>query len=130
MVPPIDPPLPGAFGMDRIEISDVAIWFKHVHARSLLTRLQALEPEGEITLSVNNIIGRWKRMKTGKDGRFVHAIRPIGPMKQVWQDWYKTRKGERVDVQEVQLADEFLTATVNLMAEWSSAEDESAFCDL
>jgi hypothetical protein len=116
--------------MERLEITDVAIWFKHVHAKDLLSRLQALEPEDEILLSVDRVVGRWRRMKTGTDGRPVFAIRPVGPMKDVWNGWYKSRKGDRVDIEAVQLADDFLAATAGLMSEWSSAEDESAFSDL
>jgi hypothetical protein len=116
--------------MERLEIADVAIWFKHVHAKDLLEKLHSLEPEGEILLSVDQVIGRWCRMKTGKDGRPVHAIRPVGPMRLVWNDWYKSRKGERVEVQAVSLADDFLSATASLMSEWSSDDDESAFHDL
>lgn len=116
--------------MERLEITDVAIWFKHVHAKDLLSKLQSLAPEDEIVLSVDRVVGRWQRLRTGKDGRPVHAIRPVGPMKAVWNTWYKSRKGQRVDIHAVQLADEFLSATADLMSEWSSEEDESAFRDL
>jgi hypothetical protein len=116
--------------MEKLEISDVAIWFKHVHAKDLLDRLEALKPEDEIVLSVDRVVGRWKRMKTGKDGRPVHAIRPVGPMKEVWGKWYRSRKGERVEIEAVVLADDLLAATSSLMSEWSSEEDESAFRDL
>ncbi len=116
--------------MKRLEITDVAIWFKHVHAEDLLAKLQSLAPEGEILLSVDRAVGRWQRMKTGRDGRPTYGIRPVGPMKEVWNGWFKSRKGERVEIHAVQLADEFLTATSGLMSEWSSEEDESAFRDL
>lgn len=116
--------------MQKLEISDVAIWFKHVHSKDLLARLESLAPEDEIVLSVDRVVGRWKRMKTGKDGRPVHAIRPIGPMKDIWSVWYKSRKGEHVDVEPVQLADDLLASTSRLMSEWSSDDDESAFRDL
>lgn len=116
--------------MERLPITDVAIWFKHVHDKDLLERLQSLEPEDEILLSVDRVVGRWRRMKTGKDGRPVHAIRPVGPMRDVWNDWYKSRKGDRVAVEAVTLADDFLMATSGLMSEWSSAEDDEAFRDL
>ncbi len=116
--------------MQKLEITDVAIWFKHVHAADLLAKLESLAPEDEILLSVDRVVGRWQRMKTGKDGRPVHAIRPVGPMKEVWNAWYKSRKGERVEVQSVELADDLLAATSGLMSEWSSDEDESAFRDL
>ena len=116
--------------MPNVEVTDVAIWFKHVHAQKLLSRLNALDPEDEILLSIDHVVGRWQRMKTGKDGRPVQAIKPVGPMKVVWMEWFRTRKGEKVEMQEVQLADDLLAATAGLMSEWSSEEDETAFHDL
>jgi hypothetical protein len=116
--------------MAQVEVSDVAIWFKHVHAKALLARLDAMSPEDEIILAVDSVVGRWRRMKTGKNGQPTPAIRPVGAMKDVWMGWYRSRKGERVDIQAVELADDFLAATASLMSEWSSEEDESAFHDL
>lgn len=114
----------------RLEISDVAIWFKHVHAPSLAKRLYGLQPEEEVTLEADGVVGRWQRMKTGKDGREVVGIRPVGAMKSVWGNWFKNRKGELIDVREVAVADDYLAATAPLFSEWASPEDEEAFRDL
>ena len=69
-------------------------------------------------------------MKTGKDGREVPGIKPVGEMKLVWGDWFKNRKGERIEVREVTIADDYLAASTPLFSEWVSPEDEEAFRDL
>lgn len=115
---------------NKIEISDVAVWFKQVHHSELVGRLKALRPEEEISLQIDEVVGRWQRMKTGKDGREVYGIRPVGAMKTVWNEWYKTRKGEDVEIKEVILADDYLAAAAPLFSEWLSDEDEEAFRDL
>ena len=112
------------------EISDVVIWFKHIGARDLAERLDSLEPDSEILLQVDEVIGPWRRMKTGKDGRVTRGIRPVGPMQSVWRNWYETRKGEIVTVREVVMADDYLKASTPLFSEWASDEDEAAFADL
>jgi len=114
----------------EVEIADVAIWFKHVSQQDVLRRLKALAPEEEITLEADNVVGRWRRMKTGSDGREVAAIRPVGAMKTVWSEWYRTRRGQRIVLRPVVLADDYLAATSGLFSEWSSPEDEEAFRDL
>ena len=114
----------------EIKIEDVAIWFKHVKSPPLLERLRSLEPEQEITLETGGVVGRWQRMKTGSDGRETLAIRPVGSMKTVWGEWFKTRKGENIEIREVRMADDLLKATSGLFSEWSEEEDEEAFRDL
>jgi hypothetical protein len=112
------------------EITDVVVWFKHIESNDLRGILAALAPEEYVTLSTENIIGRWQRMQTGKDGRETHAIRPVGPMKDIWKTLYATRKNTRVELRHVRLADEFLDASTRLFSEWSEEEDEQAFHDL
>jgi hypothetical protein len=114
----------------EIKIEDVAIWIKHLHSPKLVERLRSLEPEQEITLETGGVIGRWQRMKTGKDGRETLAIRPVGSMKSVWNDWFKSRKGELIEIREVKMADDYLESSSALFSEWSGDEDEAAFRDL
>lgn len=114
----------------EIKIEDVAIWFKHLHSPKLRKRLDSLEPEQEITLETGGVIGRWQRMKTGKDGRMTKAIRPVGSMKSVWNDWFKSRKGELIEIREVKMADDYLASASTLFSEWAGEEDEEAFRDL
>ncbi len=119
---------------NKIEISDVAVWFKHLHHPELVHRLKALRQQGEISLQIDEVVGRWQRMKTGKDGREVYGIRPVSAMKSVWNEWFKMRKGEDVEIKEVILADDYLAAAAPLFSEWLSDEDEDedeeAFRDL
>ena len=43
---------------NQLEISDVVIWFPHVHAPSLAKRLKALKPEEEVILEADSVIGK------------------------------------------------------------------------
>ncbi|MDH4413064.1 MAG: hypothetical protein QE484_07135 [Rhizobium sp.] len=116
--------------MPRVRISDVAIWFKHVESPDLRRRLLTLRDEEPIHLEADGIIGRWVRMKTGKDGRPTDAIRPDGRMKDLWSVWYKTRRGEEIPVREVTLSNGHLTVAAAQFPEWAGPEDEEAFRDL
>ena len=115
---------------NSLEIADVAIWFKHLHASRLVERLKSLEPEEAISLETDGIIGRWQRMKTGRDGREVYAIKPVGEMKDIWYDWFKRRKGELIEIKEVVIVDDYLASSSCLFSEWASDSDEEAFRDL
>ena len=115
---------------NAVAVADIAIWFKHLPTQGLRDRLANLEPEGEVTLEVDEVQGRWRRMKRGVDGRLPDAIIPIGPMKDIWGQWYRTRKGALVSVRIVSTADDYLAAQTRLFSEWASAEDEEAFRDL
>ena len=114
----------------QVKISDVAIWIKHVENDALQKRLRSLADEEFINLEIDGVVGRWSRMKTGKDGRPTEAIRPEGEMKQIWSRWYRARRGEYIPVREVQLADDYVRNVAALFPEWESAEDEEAFRDL
>ena len=114
----------------HLEITDVAIWFKHAQGTDLLKPLEALEPGSEIELEADGVKGRWKRMKTGVDGRKVNGIVPVGPMKGIWNEWFKTRKGDRIYLRVVEPADDYLAAASVLFSEWNSPEDDEAFRDL
>ena len=113
-----------------IPIEDHSIWFKHVADPRLRTRLENMAEDEQIILLTDGVVGKWRRMKTGRDGRKVCGIKPEGAMKQVWNEWFKTRKGESVAVTEVSIADDYLAAGTTLFSEWNSDEDEMAFHDL
>lgn len=113
-----------------VAISGIAIWFKHLPNQTLRNRLASLEPEAEVTLEVDEVQGRWRRMKRGVDGRLPDAVIPVGPMKEVWGNWFRTRKGTSVTVRIVNTTDDYLAAQTQLFSEWASAEDEAAFRDL
>ncbi|MCO8144624.1 hypothetical protein NHN26_05240 [Rhodovulum tesquicola] len=112
------------------KVEDVTMWFKHVDSAALRARLEALDSEEEIALEVQNVVGRWRRMRTGRDGRRVNGLRPVGPMKDVWLGWFETEKGKVVTVRTVTMADDFSGAASALMVEWTSPEDEAAFAGL
>jgi hypothetical protein len=65
----------------QVKISDIAIWIKHVENPQLRARLKALPDEEFINLETDGVIGRWVRMKSGKDGRPTEGIRPDGNIK-------------------------------------------------
>ena len=115
---------------NAVAISDFAIWFKHLPNQTLREHLARLEPEAEVTLEVGEVLGRWRRMKRGVDGRLPDAVIPVGPMKQVWGNWFRTRKGACVTVRIVKTSDDYLAAQSPLFSEWASDEDEAAFGDL
>lgn len=113
-----------------LKISDTVIWFKHLGNPDLIEKLKAYSPDRDITLEADGVVGRWRRMRTGGDGGEVFGIRPVGAMQTVWSQWFKTRKGETIELREVSLVDDYLAAASALFSEWSSPEDEAAFRDL
>ena len=114
----------------EVKITDHVIWFKHLHPSHLAKRLEALEPGSEVILEVGNIVGQWERMSNGSDGRKTNAIKPVEPMKAIWNQWFSSRRGQKVILREVNPADDYLGAAVPLFSEWNSPEDEEAFCDM
>jgi len=113
-----------------IRIEDRTIWFKHVAEPHLRERLESLKEEEAITLEIDGVIGRWKRMKKGKNPEPTRGIKPDGAMKKVWNTWFENRRGETVEMREAMLADDYLAASSALFSEWNSPEDEEAFRDL
>lgn len=114
-----------------IEIRDNVIWFKQVKAEpGLHGRLVALGEGEQITLKVDNIEGRWARMRTGRDGRPTDGIKPVGAMAAVWAR-LQARRGElvRLEIPDSK-RDDYLAGLDESLDEWLSAEDEEAFGDL
>lgn len=116
--------------MAYVEISDDAIWAKQIEGgKALKDRILSLDPGEVIELEVDGIVGRWERMRDGKDGRPTTGIKPIGPMKEIWKG-LQARRGNVVEVRQVQTADAYLAALSETLTEWNSPEDEEAFRDL
>ena len=113
-----------------VPLEDRVIWFKHVQDPALRKRLNALSEDEMIFLSADGVVGRWKRMKQGKNPTPTEGIKPEGSMGRIWTEWFRTRKGEPIEIREVRLADEHLADASLLFPEWSSPEDEDAFRDL
>ena len=116
--------------MGTVAIKDDSIWLKHIEGDAkLVSRLQRLSEDDVIDLEVNGIVGRWQRMRTGRDGRPTLGIRPIDTMRQVWSAM-QAERGKIVDIREVRTADSYLAALTPLMSEWDSPEDNEAYRDL
>lgn len=116
--------------MGKVKIADNSIWLKHIEQDvSLRERLSALKPGELVDLEVAGVVGRWEKMKTGKDGRPTEAIKPIESMKDVWTRMQRER-GRVVEVRQVLSADSYLAALGATLDEWNSLEDEEAFRDL
>lgn len=116
--------------MAYVSITDDAIWAKQIEGgKALRERILSLSPGESIELEVDGIVGRWEKMKKGKDGRLTTGIKPIGPMKDVWKR-FQARRGKIVEVREVRTADAYLAALTDTLAEWNTPEDEEAFRDL
>lgn len=114
----------------HVRIEDRTIWFKHIEEPRLRERLENLKEDEAINLEVDGVIGRWKRMKKGKNPLPTRGIKPDGAMKRVWNEWYKGRRGQVIELREAMLADDYLAAASALFSEWNSPEDEEAFRDL
>lgn len=117
--------------MAFVEIRDNNLWPSHIEGGvALRERIVSLAPGEVIELEVAGIVGAWEKTKIGKDGRAQQAIKPIGKMKKVWER-FQARRGETVEIREVQTADSYLAAVSDLLStEWNSPEDEEAFRDL
>ncbi|MEJ6783931.1 hypothetical protein [Aminobacter sp. Piv2-1] len=114
-----------------IEIKDDVIWAKHLKASpALYETVVGLAPEETISLSVDGIVGKWARMRSGADGRPTLGLKPVGAMATVWKR-LQERRGEKVHLT---WPDDDTDALLRLadmtFDEWYSAEDEEAFGDL
>src|ERR1700684_3386715 len=106
--------------MAYVEISDDAIWAKQIEGgKALKDRILSLAPGEVIELEVDGIVGRWERMRNGKDGGSTKGIKPIGPMKEVWKR-LQARRGEVVEIREVRTVDAYLAGLSNTLSEWNS----------
>ena len=116
--------------MGYVKISDDCLWARHIEGDSALQdRIASLPAGAKIDLEIDGVAGQWVKAKTGKDGRPTAAIKPIGPMWEVWKR-FQARRGERVRIRQTQTADSYLEALTGVLSEWDSPEDAEAFRDL
>jgi hypothetical protein len=116
--------------MGYVRIGDDLLWAKHIEGDKVLRDRIVNLPEGaSIDLEIDGIVGHWEKAKTGKDGRATAAVKPVGPMREVWKR-FQTRRGDIVRISETQTADSYLKALSDTLTEWHSPEDEEAFRDL
>jgi hypothetical protein len=116
--------------MGYVKISDDTLWAKQIEGDSILRdRILGLPAGATIDLEVDGISGHWEKMKDGKDGRVTNAVKPVGPMREIWKR-FQHRRGEIVPIRETHTADNYLKALTGTLAEWDSPEDNEAFRDL
>jgi hypothetical protein len=117
--------------MGTVKVNDDAIWLKNVESdRALADRIKAMRPGDVLDLEVDGIVGRWERMRDGRDGRPTLGIKPIAGMRQVWARLRHQRRNAVVAVREVVTADSYLAALAPTLSEWNSPEDDEAYRDL
>ena len=117
--------------MAKVQIRDDAIWLKHIEGDARLAERIRSMSEGELLdLEVNGVVGRWERMRDGKDGRPTYGIKPVAEMRDKWAKFRRDATGRIVSVREVAVADSYLAALTPLLSEWDSPEDEIAYRDL
>jgi hypothetical protein len=93
---------------------------------SLHARVLKLAAGATIRLEVDGVVGEWKKMKDGADGRPTPGIKPVGAMAKVWAR-LQERRGQNVRVRSPQVEDDLLRLADQAFDEWHSAEDEEAF---
>lgn len=116
--------------MPSIQIRDDAIWAKNIESGpQLRERIMKLKAGETLDLEIDGIVGRWERMRDGRDGRPTYGIKPVAEMREIWSRMQK-RRGEFVPVREVVSADSYLAALAPSLSEWETPEDEEAYRDL
>ena len=116
--------------MGYIKIRDNSLWAKHIEGDDALqARIVALPPGAVIDLEVDGIVGHWQKARTGRDGRPTAAVKPVGPMREIWTR-FQERRGQIVPIRASCTADSYLKALAGTLSEWDSPEDEEAFRDL
>jgi hypothetical protein len=116
--------------MGYVKISDDLLWTTNIQGDSdLRDRIAKLPAGAVIDLEIDGIVGNWEKAKTGKDGRPTSAIKPVGPMREIWKR-LQARRGDVVAIRETRTADSYLKALSGTLSEWNSPEDDEAFRDL
>lgn len=113
--------------MGYVKISDDMLWITQIEGDpELKERILKLPPGAAIDLEVDGVVGHWEKARTGKDGRPTAAVKPIGPMREIWKR-FQARRGEIVPVRETRSADSYLKALAGTLSEWETPEDQEAF---
>jgi hypothetical protein len=116
--------------MATTKINDDAIWLKNIEGNpTLQDRIKAMRPGEVLDLEVDGIVGKWERMRDGKDGRPTFGIKPIAEMREVWAR-LRSEPGKVARIREVLSADSYLAGLRPLLSEWDSPEDDEAYRDL
>jgi hypothetical protein len=116
--------------MGYVQIKDDLLWVKQIEGDNELKERITRLPAGQtIDLEIDGVVGHWEKAKTGRDGRQTAAVKPLGPMREIWKR-FQARRGEIVPIRETRTADSYLAALTGVMTEWNSPADDEAFRDL
>lgn len=86
----------------RVQVSDWSLWIKHVAGNPDLARWLDALPAGEVvTLRIGGHEGVWEKKADGKDGRPTPGLKPLGEMKDVWFEWFKSDRGSLREIEAV-----------------------------
>jgi len=108
-------------------IRDNAIWVKSIEGNEALRRRLVDLPGGAaIDLVVDGRIGRWEKMRDGRDGRRTDGIKPIGPMRETWTA-LQAERGRIVEINEVDPDEPYYAALGATLTEWDTPEDDEAY---
>ena len=116
--------------MGQMIISDHAIWLKHIEAdMAIIDRVSRLSQNAPITLQVDGRPVLFRKMRDGSDGRPTQGVRPDESFKDYWNELYKTRRGEKVEIclDDTPPTDPYLASISSLLSEWDSPEDHEAY---
>lgn len=83
--------------MTATVVSDYVIWAKHLDGDTR-ARVLSLRAGEVLTLAVDGVVGAWRKMDDGRDGRPTPGLKPVGRTADFWRDLYDRRRGEMVDV--------------------------------
>jgi hypothetical protein len=91
--------------MAQVEVSDYALWIKHIHGgEALKRRLEALAPDETVILRIAGDEGMWRKMSAYRtSGRPTPGLSPIGPMQARWGELYRRYKAEGGGLVEIEL---------------------------
>lgn len=85
--------------MSEVMVRDVVMWTKHIHGNTKLRdELSRISAEREIELVVDGVMGHWRKMADGKDGRPTTGLTPQGRMQTLWRELYSSRRGDSVSI--------------------------------
>ena len=83
----------------QVQIRDWSLWIKHIlGSPKLQTYLSELPENDTVELVVGGIRGHWVKKKNSPDGSSTPGLKPLGKSRDAWFDWYKTRRGELVEI--------------------------------
>jgi hypothetical protein len=116
--------------MASIRISRGAIWVKRIEGNpDLQARIRAMRPGEVLDLEIDGVVGRWERMRDGRDGRPTLGIKPIAETREMWARM-RRRPRKVADVREIISADRYLAELTPLLSEWETPQDDAAYSNL